>query len=320
MLIQTVRLTPSHVDLGCLSECSLMNLFAGAYLDAIMAGTNQKFTAIRDAKGNRLYPGFYKTELQLPSSTYLNQFALGDEVTVGVSLKIFGGMIIDATFALGKAGELEEREEAWTPDRYVMLWGGALFVVEEGRLSTPQPSVPIAEYLQNMTKIKIPPKAIEEFTSIQSSGKILSSFSPNLYEVWETRYTPHAIRDYAPGHALMFSTFSKICSIGEFQFLRTSAHPKIPKRILSCVQPWSRMVYYLGNVYGEHDVIVRTSARLDKDERGKDAYEVSFVTELFEAYENTLVGLSYSRHGIILPEGNRQLRNDLERMVSSVHA
>src|SRR5262245_24373524 len=144
MLLEPIELTINHIDLGNLNEFALTTLFGAAQAYHITAGRGLSIRDIVDRDGNVLYPGYYMTHLRVSPTRLVDSFEPWKPLSVGVEHRIFGGMIMDSTYVLGRQGELEQDSSKWALDRLPSMRGGTIFVLDNND-AVHQPKTPQAD-------------------------------------------------------------------------------------------------------------------------------------------------------------------------------
>lgn len=252
MSIEIVELTLSHVDLNCLTEAALMTLFGNAVSHRMVEGRTNNVHQITDRDGRTLYPGYFYTHLKVPTTRLLSEHRLWSTVAVGVDVASFGGMVVDSTYILGQPGDFGPDAEQWDLPKFPSMRAGALFVVE-GREGDPQPAIPKSDMVASMPKLAKPPDALGRFAQVEA--KSLMEPNPGALRGPPIEYPLLTGRDIAPGHALMFATFTRLMDAGERLLLTERVWPAFPAALCNSLSILERELFYLGNCR-ENDVML----------------------------------------------------------------
>ena len=320
MLIEIVELTLSHLDLNCLTEPALMMLFGNAISHYLVAGRANNVHQITDRDGRLLYPGYFLTHLQVPPSRRLEEHRLWDQVAIGVDAASFGGIVVDSTYVLGKPGEIVRDASQWDPRKLPSMHAGSIFVIE-GREGDPQPGVPKADMVVEMSKLTKPPETLARFGQIESRS-IFDLATPALRPSAPLSYPLLTGRDIAPGHAVMFATFNRLMDMGERMLLAEHVWPSFPPALLNCLSLLEREIFYLGNCR-EQDVV-----RIDIEARLKPAvpslcvpgHEIAGLLEtnieLFSQRTGHRVAAARTRKMLAVPSTQKMLQREAARLLS----
>jgi len=321
VLIDTVELTLSHVDLGELTEFAAMTLFGNAISHRIVLGTDVTVPEITDSDGNTLYPSYFMTHLKVPHSALLSSYKLWDRVAVGVNVRVFGGMILESSYLLGRPDEIPQDLDLWNTDAFPSMTGGTLFVVEESRGGEPKPSVPRGGLIAEMPKLAKPPASVAEFATVQTRGSLDPGFKGKLVSQAPIRHAVATGRDLAPGHALMFASFGKILDHVERTLLADLVFPPFPTDLINHLSLLERQTFYLNNCYGDQVLLANVRGRLtpsdivSRSAGSVPAATLTMVVELYEQTSRKLLVSSKASKLFALPSSRTTLLRDMERLL-----
>ena len=318
MLIETVELDLANVGLGALHEVALLRLFATVQARRIVAGTGLTLPEIADADGRLLYPGFFRTALEVPRP--LDEIGVWQKVAFGVDVRRYGRLVLDAHMVLDRAGELGDDPSTWDSVPRIRMRGASMFVVDD-RAGPMIASPPKEGAIAELATVTRPPAAMTEVRDVRASGRIDGAphgplrCTDYLYPVLDGRDAP-------TGRAMMFSTFTTIVDAAEQHLLYDHAWPPVPRDLAPFVKIAERTFYYLDNV--------RAGDRIRVELRGGFAPcpdESSFATprvvcpavldthaQLYAAGSGSLVGVARTRKIVAIPRELGTLAQDAARI------
>ncbi len=323
MYVDTLELTLAHVDLGGLTEPIFVALCGDAHAHRITHGRDNSIDDIKDKSGRTLYPSHFATHLRVPASRLLDSFRLWDRISVGADVRAYAGMLLNATYVLGSEGEIADDPSSWDLDEFPSMKGGVVFVVAEGHVSNPEPSVPQSHLVAELPQLKAPPAFVDRFTQVQEQGMVDEQFVGALRATRPLSYEVMAERDVATGQALMFSSFSRLASMAERWLLAREIQPRCPVSLLDHFKVLERETYFLGNCYAGETVDIDVRASLSpcaSDLHGSSSDWVSVGVletsiEISNQRTNALLNVSNGKKLLLLPSSDESLLKDSERFL-----
>jgi probable biosynthetic protein (TIGR04098 family) len=332
MLIEDVELTYSHVGLGELGEVALVNLFAAALAHRLTAGREVRLPDVVDTAGQALYPAYYRTHVRVSPRHLLRSFRLWDRVAVGVAPQLFGGMLIEAEYQLGRPGEIGGTPSDWRDSGLPWMRGSNLFVVSGAR-GEPQVSRPRAGQLAELPKLAQEPDSMRHFRTARSGGIDLAGIGGvgglgGLLATPEPlRYALLPGRDAAPGANAMFSKFVEILDAAEHGFLTAQLWPPLPVALADSLTLLERELYFFANCGAHEEVLVTVEGRFEPcpaslHGSGAPAGDTvpaglwSAVLEVYHAASRAQLAACRTVKLLAVPAGRQSLLRDAERLLS----
>lgn len=324
MLIEETQLTLANVGLGTLSEYAVMVLFANAFCHRITRGT--KLVGIReiqDGAGRALYPANFLTHLRVPSSRLLQDFAIWDQVAVGVDVHSFGRMLLDSLCVLGRPGEIPADRKQWQPEHLPSMRIGTLFIRDERR-DDPDAAVPREGHLAELPALSAPPDSVTRFGEVQSLGGRLPEYDGKLTLERPIRYPIIAERDVALGHAVMFATFIQIMDLAERQFLTEHLSPPFYEELVNRRAVLERETFYLSNCFAGDVLRIDLKGKLLPPPATLQlaaaelvpAALLETVVEVHQEGRNALLCVSRVKKVLAIPRAMKTARREAERMLN----
>ncbi len=288
MLVDTVELTMSHLDLGRMSEFALMTLFGNAHSHCLTKGTGGSIRNIVDGAGAPLYPGYYWTHLKVPPKRLLRDVLVWDTVGVGVDVQAFGGLLLTSSYALGTPAELEKGLGGEVMEALPSMRAGNTFYVD-GVEGEPRPSAPKAGTVAELPRLKETPVALNRFREVRARASIDPTFDGTLATREPLPYQLVFGRDLQPEHGIMFARYVVISDTLERQFLSQEVWPPFSEPLLGCLSVIERETFYFANVRRAHLLRANLRCKLQKllpgqVETSKDMVAAGLLTTLIEIY------------------------------------
>lgn len=219
-MIETTELTLSHVGLGSLDEFSALTLFGVAQAHCMMEGTGRSIAEITDHDGRPLYPAYFMTHLRVPFTKPLERHGCWTNVSVGVAVQTFGGIVLDSKYVLGMPEEVIDPSIKWPPSaELTSLSSGAMFVLAtSGGFEVAEPAVGI---LPSLPRTTAKPEAMSRFAKIKKSCGLNDR---TLDHEPFCDVMTHSVLDGREAsshshHAVMFSKLIQIMHLGEMDLL-----------------------------------------------------------------------------------------------------
>ncbi|MET0660517.1 MAG: D-fructose-6-phosphate amidotransferase, partial [Steroidobacteraceae bacterium] len=107
-----------------------MVLFGNAHSHALVKGTALTPDQIKNDAGTTLYPAYFMTRLTVPALAPLSSYKLWEQVCVGVDVRRFGDTLLESKYALGRGRQLPGDPQDWDADRFPMMEGNNLLVID----------------------------------------------------------------------------------------------------------------------------------------------------------------------------------------------
>ncbi len=322
MYVDTLELTMAHVDLGALTEPVFVALCGDAHAHRITYGRGHAIDAIQDKTGKSLYPSHYATHLRVPPTYPLESFRLWDRISLGADVGAYAGMLLDATYVLGREGEIADDPQSWDLMHFPSMRGGVVFVVkDESHDGEPEPAIPQAEHIAELPRLKTPPDFIEKFSRVREQGAVDPHFKGSLRSLKPMRYRVRAGRDVATGQALMFSSFSRLIGLAERWLLEREAQPRFPTALFDYFRVLERETYFMGNCQAGDTIAIDVRASLtpcapDMHGQSQSQRSLGVLTtsvEMSNHRTNALINSAKGKALLVVPTSKERLAKDAER-------
>lgn len=323
MLVDSVQLDLANLGLGCLDEVTTLNLFANAQARAITAGTGGSLRDITDDAGTPLYPAFFRTRLRIPVHYALSQHRVWDRVSVGMSVRRYGKMMLDSMGMLvAEPALLGASPSEWNTADHPTFEGNALYVVDSTdkhhAVAIPKPAS-----VADLERLDHNPPAAERLRVIRAGGELEHLESASLRAPAPAGFSVTCPRDVARGRAMMFSRFSLFIETAERDLLTRHAWPPLPVDALALVRLHEREVYYLGNATEGGRLLVEAIGKLfapdsDDAEKARPAVamaRLTFTTRVYLEQTGDLLAVSRSSKGLFVPRNAATGVQDCTRFV-----
>jgi probable biosynthetic protein (TIGR04098 family) len=324
LLIETTELTLSHVGSGALDEVALMTLFASAHCHRITEGTGLSVRDITDASGAALHPSCYWTHLVVPADAPIERHRVWDRVDVGVEVRGFGRMILDASYVLAADGELTggaERGEAGDPLALPRMRSGLIFMV--AGTHDPRPSAPRQGSLGHVDQVDGAPESLERFRRVQASGVRAIEAEPGpLRTAPALRHVVRAQRDSARGRPILFTVFTSMMDQAETLLLSRRIDPAFSAELLEQRSLLERETFYLESCSAGDRIELHVWARLKPPTAatpGDDhacAAELNAAFEMYSTRTGRLLLASRARKLLRVPRARASLLREAERLLT----
>mgnify|MGYP000619156712 CR=1 FL=1 len=316
--IQTLDISVN--GLGNLTEYRLLVFLGNNHSLALVEGTELRPDEIIDSDGRLLYPAYYMTHIQVPITSFLEDYCLWEKVKSVVNVQRFSVNLLDSHYTVQRCSD--EGEVLGEP---IVMDSNSMFIVDAtiDKSVHRTSSIPRADRIADLEKIKKIPESLRRFNTIRNKGFILTE--GDLIGKYSFPYKIVENRDVSINHSVIFAKFTEIMDMCEKDYLFDGRNLGFPTELSRFIHLLDRETYYYSNCFSGDIVECNITVNMEKCEElhltGKKSENTCFyLHESFELYNTrtrNLLVIAKAKKVICIPVSDMYLKDDINRIIGN---